>query len=175
VSEFIAELAPDEVPVAAEARISLDEAVARPAAKPEETPSPDRIRAVAHLADGVLTGLNHSARHLDAAKTSASNPERLRFNLEHLDLHLGDAVDHARRLVAGLAAYYPEIGAELGKLHQVTQPARSAPGRDGEYLPVIADERDELRSFTPLPRPVRPATDDDYDVVFPRPGAPEPA
>jgi hypothetical protein len=182
MSEFIPELEPDEIPVTG--RMKLAEVLAKPAPEPEKTPEPDQARAVAHLSDGVLTNLGHAARHLDTLQDPVvqKDPERLKFNISHLEDHLAESLDHARRLQAALAAYYPDVAAELGKLHNVSQmgaalppPARSVAGYEDEYCPVVTDERDELRNPAAELRPARSAQDDHYNVVFTRPGGPEPA
>jgi hypothetical protein len=176
MSEFIAALEPDEVPVSA--RMMLDELLAKPAPKPEETPEPDRMTAVSHLADGATTHMQHTIRHFLHVKELAGKlgDDRLDYHIQHEEEHLAESADHLIRLKAALGDYIPEIGTELEQLHAVTQPGvpliRSFPA--GEYLPVITDERDELRSCPPLPRPARAAADDNYDVVFIRPGGPEP-
>jgi hypothetical protein len=180
MSEFIADLEPDEVPVAAEARMMMmGELLAKPAPEPEETPPPDRMTAVSHLADGAATHMNHAVRHFLHVRELAGKlgDDRMDYHLRHQEEHLAESADHLIRLKAALAAYIPAIGTELEQLHAVTQPGappvRSLPA--GEYLPVITDEQDELRTSAPLPRPARPATSDNYDVVFTRPGGPEPA
>jgi sorbitol-specific phosphotransferase system component IIA len=89
--------------------------------RPEDTPEgPDRIRAVAHLSQTVMTALGHIARHLDGAQ-HATSPESLTYNEEHAHNHSVEALDHHRRATHCLAAYYPAVARELAGLHQITQ------------------------------------------------------
>jgi hypothetical protein len=179
-------LVPDEVPVTG--RMMLAELMAKPAPKPEDTPPPDRVTATAHLLDGATTHMQHTTRHFLHVKEISGQlgDDRLDYHVQHEEEHLGEALDHLNRLKAALCEYYPEIGAELDQLHLITQlnkalppsrsfppSARSLPAED--YLPKVADKADELRSITPLPRPARPVTHDNYDVTFIKPGGPEPA
>jgi hypothetical protein len=163
----------------AETRMKMTEALGKPPADPGKTPGPDRDRAIAHLMNGVVTNLAHAVRHLDTIQgPGGADPARLKFNTDHLEDHLAEGVDHARRLQAALVAYYPGVAAELGKLNQAIQPGKALPSPartfpDGDYLPVVTAERDEPRIAIPLP--ARPVTEDNYDVVFISPGGPEPA
>jgi hypothetical protein len=111
------------------------------APRPEDTPAgPDRIRAAAHLWDTVFRALNHIRRHLDSAQ-NATSPESLAFNMEHVENHLNEAVDHHRRLAYALAEYHPDVARELRQLHEVTQsgPEPAAPARSAS--PPLLDFR----------------------------------
>jgi len=122
---------------------------------PDHVPPPDRVRGISHLADTVMTALGHCSRHLDGVKGSVKDPASLAYNLQHLENHLGEAVDHHSRLVAALGDHYPEIGAELEKLHQVTHLGDAA----ASDAPMAAAPR---------------SVPGDYDVTERR-GGPEPA
>jgi hypothetical protein len=87
----------------------------------ESVPAADLTARVSHLADTVLNEAGHSFRHLEAAK-AAGSPESLEYNLAHLDHHLGEVIEHGRKLVTALAEFDPAgVGAETGRLREVTR------------------------------------------------------
>lgn len=98
-------------------------------------PGPDRARTVAHLSDTVLTALGHATRHIAVAQAGGS-PDAVKFNVEHTAHHITEAHEHQQKLISALIQYHPEVGDELGKLREVTQP-EPAPGRsaaaDADY------------------------------------------
>ena len=93
---------------------------------PDPVPAPDRPRTIAHLAGTALTALGHVARHAVMAQ-QAKSPESLKFNLEHMNRHVAEAVEHQRKLLGVLAAWNPDIADEIAKMQQVTNPASMAP------------------------------------------------
>jgi hypothetical protein len=125
---------------------------ATPLPAPEAVPAPDQARTVAHLSQTVLSALGHVSRHVAAAQASGSDAVSRTFNLDHASRHIGDAVSHQRKLLSALTQYNPAIGAELGKLRQVTE-AGAPPD---------------------APPPDQDARGADYDVTAPDPFAPQP-
>ena len=136
--QIIKALAPDEVmcpaccdrrgvPVGpddselADSRHWLGLTAGRAVPSPEDTPQADRDRSIAHLADTVKIEQAHAQRHLQAAM-DADSPESLKFNHEHLAHHLGEAQLHVGKLLAHLAAHYPEVGKEIGALDAASEP-----------------------------------------------------
>lgn len=135
-----------------------------PVPAPETVPAADQARTIAHLASTVLSALGHVSRHAAAAQHPDS-PASRDFNLRHAVSHVGEAVEHQRKLISVLAAYHPEVGAELGKLRVVTDPGSTAPVPDRSAEPADYDVMEPDRGA--LLFPVRSAAPADYDILAP--------
>jgi len=121
---------------------TVQDVVDEPAWDPASVPKADRVRGAAHMLDTTTVALGHCSRHLEGIK-DAESPDSLAYNTRHLENHLAEAVDHHSRAVSLLSEQYPEIGSELGKLHQVTQLDRATSGRGagGDYDVVMPGSR----------------------------------
>ena len=53
----------------------------------------------------------------------ADDRDILEFNLHHVLNHVTEAVDHQRKTIAVLCAYFPAVRDELGRLTEITDPA----------------------------------------------------
>ena len=93
---------------------------------PDPVPAPDQPRTIAHLAGTTLTALGHVARHASMAQ-QAKSPESLKFNQEHMNRHVAEAVEHQRKLMGVLAAWNTDIDDEIAKMQLITDPASMAP------------------------------------------------
>lgn len=109
----------------------------------EDVPPPDRPNTVAHLAYGTGTEIGHVQRHIAQAQ-EAGTAEGVKFNLAHGSAHAEGARDHVTRLLSALAAFYPEVGAELDRLREVSEPGSEPPAEpvSREY----AKAREETRA-----------------------------
>ncbi len=116
----------------------------------------DLDRGLAHDLTSAMVATGHVYRHLTEAQT-ASDPVSGAFNLAHAMNHTGEIAHYHRGLQEGLVDRLPAVGPELNLL-------RGLAGMNGPTtIPVIPLDDRAIRS------------DGDYDVVFRRPGAPEPA
>jgi len=86
---------------------------------------PERAVAVAHAAQEVLSDIAHAKRHA-AAAASAGNPERVAFNLKHVENHIGGAIKQQNSSISNLVQLDQRAGAELAKLRDTTARALSA-------------------------------------------------
>ena len=92
----------------------------------DDVPPDSRAATIMHL--GVLSpsrsGTLSSTRwKAQKAPDSASRT----FHMRHCSKHIGEALEHERKAVAALVAYFPEIGDEVTSLAAVTSPASRAP------------------------------------------------
>jgi hypothetical protein len=86
----------------------------------DNVPAPDRARTTAHLAHTVLSAAGHVARHVYAAQR-ADSADSTAFNLKHAATHIAEVQEHARKLIAHLEKYDPDVAAELGRLRAATR------------------------------------------------------
>ena len=92
--------------------------------------------AVAHAAQEVLSDMAHASRHADAAAASVANPERLKFNLHHVQNHVGGALTQQNSSISNLIQLDPRAGDELAKLRDTAGPAPSRTAATGwQYAP----------------------------------------
>lgn len=105
---------------------------------------PERAVSVAHAAQEVLSDIAHASRHAGAVAVAqkAANQERIRFDLLHVQNHVGGAITQQNSSVSNLVQLDPRAGEELEKLRDTVTPARFCPapgcelrGGDWEYAP----------------------------------------
>ena len=94
---------------------------------PDDDVPPDaRPATVAHLAGTVLVALGHARVHSVCAQKAPDQKSRL-FHVDHALSHLGEALEHQRKYISALAAYFPDVAAELDALEKVTSLGSRAP------------------------------------------------
>lgn len=86
----------------------------------------DQARTIAHLSDTVLKALGHIARHTSAAQET-TDPKSVKFNLDHANRHVAEAVEHQRKLIDALSKHHPGVKDEISQLNKLTHPASKAP------------------------------------------------
>lgn len=103
-----------------------DPARSLPVPEPEAVPEPQRPATLGHLASTVLVNQGHVLVHAVSALQAPDQKSRM-FALDHCDSHLAGAVEHERKFISALCAWFPEIRDELGKLTDLTSPASRSP------------------------------------------------
>ena len=88
-------------------------------------PPGSQAATLAHLASTVLDGCGHTAMHLIAA-AGAKTPDDLEFQQDHAANHISDVIEHLRKLISCLVQYFPEVGTELARLRELTDPGSTA-------------------------------------------------
>jgi hypothetical protein len=122
---------------------TVDDAIAGMAGwEPQDVPPADRVHGISHLLDTSMTSAGHISRHLDAIKNAQSS-DSLDYNIKHCENHVSELINHLGRAIAAIADQYPEVGAELDRLHRVTRLDRTTSGRGagGDYDVVMPGSR----------------------------------
>ena len=133
--DFAAELARlDEATQLTPPARSAGGAVSVPAPA-DDVPPASRPATVMHLAGTVAVALGHAELHAVEAQQAAGSASRA-FHMRHCSRHIGEALEHQRKAVAALVAYFPEVGHEITSLAAVTSPASPA-----SRTPVVDTDR----------------------------------